>query len=65
MLIHLNVFNAVMLDKIVGDVNGCLVITKQIHFRARSNANLREQPSKPKKLTKTLSHSSKFSFSAG
>jgi hypothetical protein len=51
MSIHLNMLGAVMLDMIVGDVNGCLIITKQVHFRAKSKANLHEQPSEPKKFT--------------
>jgi hypothetical protein len=63
MSIHLNVLGSIMLDR-MGDVNGCLIITKQVHFKARSKANIREQPSEPKKFTKTLSHPSKFSFSA-
>ena len=39
-MIHLNVLSAIMLNRIVGDNNGCLVITDQVCYRARSNVDL-------------------------
>lgn len=45
--IDLNMFGTIMLNKVLGDVNCSVVITKQVHFGARSKANLSKLPSQP------------------